>query len=76
MKNKLIDLNNHLFAQVERLSDEEVVGEKLNEEIELSKAIGSVATKIIDNARLVLDAQKALDNSIRTLPPMLGGGNE
>ena len=76
MKNKLVDLNNHLFAQIERLSDEEVVGDKLNEEIERSKAIGSVATKIIDNARLVLDAQKAVDNSIRTLPPMLGVGNE
>lgn len=74
MKNKLTDLNNHLFAQLERLSDEEVVGEKLIEEIERSRAVGNVARTIIDNARLVLDAQKALnDGMIRRAPLMLEG---
>jgi len=72
MKNKLIDLNNHLFAQLERLSDEETLGEKLTEEIERSKAVGGIARTIIDNARLALDAQKALADTVRTLPPMLG----
>jgi len=72
MKNKLIDLNNHLFAQLERLSDEDNAGEKLQEEIERSKAVGSIARNIIDNARLALDAQKALGDSVRTLPAMIG----
>ncbi|WP_277290488.1 hypothetical protein [Streptococcus orisratti] len=56
-KNKLSDLNNHLFAQLERLDDEELTSEQLTQEIERSKAITSVASKIIDNGRLVLDAQ-------------------
>lgn len=74
MKNKLTDLNNHLFAQLERLSDEETAGDQLTEEIERSRAVVNVARNIIDNARLVLDAQKALnDGMIRRAPMMLEG---
>ncbi len=72
MKNKLIDLNNHLFSQIERLSEEDLEGEKLNQEIERSRAIGFVAKNIIDNARLALDAQKALSDTCWELPEMLG----
>ena len=76
MKNKLIDLNNHLFAQIERLGDEDIKDEKLKDEIERSKAVGNIASKIIDNARLALDGQKALDNSVRELPKMIGEYDE
>ncbi len=58
MKNKLTDLNDHLFAQLERLGDEEILPEKLEEEICRSKAITGISKEIIGNARLVLDAQK------------------
>lgn len=57
-KNKLSDLNNHLFMTLERLGEEDLSNEELEKEIERSKAISTVAGKIIDNARLVLDAQK------------------
>jgi len=59
MKNKLTDLNNHLFAQLERLSDEDIKGDELAEEIARSKAVTSVSREIVNNGKLVLDAEKA-----------------
>ncbi len=58
MKNTLGDLNNHLFAQLERLSDEDIKGEALVEEIERAKSITSIANQIISNGSLVLQAQR------------------
>ncbi|MEL4249352.1 hypothetical protein [Shewanella xiamenensis] len=73
MKNTLIDLNNHLFAQLERLSDEDLKGEVLREEIARSKSVTQVSSQIIANARLALDAQLAADGLAdnRKLPQML-----
>lgn len=73
MKNKLIDLNNHLFAQMERLSDEDLTADKLTDEINRSQAIQKIASVIIDNAKLALDAHKAInEGTIKTAPAMLG----
>lgn len=58
MKNSLSDLNNHLFAQIERLNDETLKGDELQEEIHRAKAVTGISTQIISNARLVLDAQE------------------
>ena len=58
MKNKLTDLNNHLFAQLERLNDEALKGETLKEEMDRSKSVVSVGRAIVDNARLALDVEK------------------
>ncbi|MFP2239929.1 hypothetical protein ACLEX4_15550 [Pseudescherichia vulneris] len=58
MKNSLSDLNNHLFAQMERLSDESLTGDKLQEEIHRAKAVTGISSQIISNARLVLDAEE------------------
>lgn len=58
MKNTLGDLNLHLFAELERLGEEELKGEELKEEIERAKAITSVANQIISNANTVLQAKK------------------
>lgn len=58
MRNTLGDLNNHLFAQLERLSDEDLAGDKLSEEIDRARAITSVANQIVSNGSLVLQAQK------------------
>jgi hypothetical protein len=59
-RNKLIDLNDHLFAQIERLTDEDLKGEDLQNEITRSKAVAALSDKVVQNARIILDAQKML----------------
>ena len=57
MKNTLGDLNNHLFAQLERLSDEDLKGEELKEEMARAKAVTGLASQIVANGQLVLKAR-------------------
>lgn len=59
-RNKIEDLNNHLFEQLERLNDESLKGEKLESEIERAKAMSSIASQIIASGRLTLDAAVAV----------------
>lgn len=76
MKNTLGDLNNHLFAQLERLGDEDLKGDDLAEEMTRAKTISDVATRIIANGNLVLQAQKLAENRMDAdakLPKMLEG---
>jgi len=61
MRNKLNDLNNHLFEQMERLNDEELTDEQLAKEIARTKIMTNLANAIINNAKTVLDAQKHID---------------
>lgn len=58
MKNSLIDLNNHLFAEMERLGDEDLKGDELKAELERANMISGVARAIIDNANTVLRAAR------------------
>jgi hypothetical protein len=76
MKNTLVDLNNHLFAQLERLGDEDLEGDKLQDEIVRAKAVSDIATQIIANGALVLKAKSFMDGKINAdtkLPQMLEG---
>lgn len=61
MKNTLSDLNNHLFAQLEKISDEELTGEVLEAEIKRSEAIVKIGEQIIHNGELQLKAMKHMD---------------
>lgn len=76
MKNTLGDLNNHLFAEMERLSNEDLSAEELVTEISRAKAVAQVATQIIQNGSLALKAKIAYDEQFggnTKLPPMLEG---
>jgi len=56
MKNKLSDLNNHLFAQLERLGEEDLTPEQIDTEVNRSKAIIGVAAQIVSAQNLNLRA--------------------
>lgn len=56
-KNKLVNLNDHLFEQIERLNNEDLDSETLEREIKRADSMCKVSEKIIDNAALVLKAQ-------------------
>jgi hypothetical protein len=60
MKNKLTDLNDHLFAQLERLSDETLTGEALEAEVKRGAAVVAVADAIVRGGDLHLRAVKMM----------------
>lgn len=70
----LVDLNEHLFRQLERLDSGDLAGEALICEINRSRAVAEVGREIISNAALALKAQMAVHNSYSAefnLPKMI-----
>jgi hypothetical protein len=61
-RNKLIDLNNILFEQLERLNDEDLNEKELNKELERTKAIVEIGKTIISNAQTAINAQKVVND--------------
>lgn len=81
MKNKLTDLNDHLFAQLERLSDEDLTPEDIAKEISRTDALVKVSEQIIDNANLALRgaalvAEHSGKGTFEHLMPMIAGAIE
>jgi len=73
------DLNNALFAQMDRLADAK--GDDLEKEIKRSQAVGSLAGNIIDNYNTAISLMKFqaaegmdLAGMTASRPKMLGGG--
>ncbi len=65
------DLNDHLFAQLERMSDEDMSAEKIADEAKRAEAIVSVADQITRNADLQLKAAKLFAEHGNQILPML-----
>lgn len=79
MKNRLSDLNNHLFAQLERLSDEDMTEADLAKEASRAQAIVAISDQIVRNADLHLKAVRLLAEEggqfrPELLPMIKGGG--
>ena len=76
--NTMMDLNDHLFAELERLGDEGLEGEALEKEINRATAIAEVSRAAIENANTVLRAAEFNDRKMdadQQLPRMLGGAD-
>mgnify|MGYP000001918151 FL=1 len=74
-RNKIINLNDHLFAQLERLGEENISEEALNREVKRTALLTDVADRIIKSGDLMLRARIAADNTVsgdQILPAILG----
>lgn len=75
VKNTLGDLNNHLFAQLEKLGDDDLNGEELEAEIKRSEVMAKIGEQIIRTGELQLKAMQYMDEygyeRGKTVPDML-----
>lgn len=80
MKNTLLDLNNHLFEQMERLNDEDLTDEQLDHELKRTEGMTRIAAQIITNAELAYKTMVHMDeygyslDKNRSVPAMLDSG--
>lgn len=74
MKNRLTDLADHLFAQLERLGDESMNDEAVRSEIARAGAMTAVAREIIGVGKLAVDAARLRHDAVvdGKMPKLLG----
>lgn len=61
-KNKLSDLNDHLFAALERLNEDGLTTEQIESESKRVGAVIGVSNQIISNAKVTLEALKLISS--------------
>ena len=75
MKNTLMDLNNYLFEQIERLNDDYLSDDELERELKKTDSIVKVSEKIIQNGELAFKTMRHMDEygygAQRAVPKML-----
>lgn len=57
-KNRLSDLNDHLFAALERLNDDDLTADQIESEAKRADAIVALADQVTENARTRLTAAR------------------
>ena len=70
-KNRLSDLNDHLFAALERLRDEGMTPEQIETEARRAEAIVALSDQVTDNAKVTLAACKLYAEHGDKILPML-----
>lgn len=58
MKNKIPDLNNHLFEQLERLNNDDLTPEQLKDEVNRAKAMTQISSQIVQAVKVTVEAMK------------------
>jgi hypothetical protein len=61
-KNRLSDLNDHLSAQIERLSQEDLTTEQIDTEVKRGNGIVAAADQILRHATLQVQAAKIMSD--------------
>lgn len=77
MKNKLGNLDDHLFMAIERLNDEGLTAEQIESEARRADAIVDLADKVIENSRTKISAARLFaehGDKIMPMLPKIGGG--
>lgn len=77
MKNTIQDLMNHQFAMLETVTDPNIKGELLQEELSRAKAVVEIVGVMVGTYRVALDAQKAIfDGTAGNVPKIMGSKND
>lgn len=79
MRNKLSNLNDHLFTALERLNDDDLTPEQIEAEAKRADAIVAIADQITENGKLRLSAAKLFaEHGASILPhlPQIGKAEE
>lgn len=58
MKNKLTDVNDYLFEQLEKLNDDDLTSEQTEAVIKKADAVNKIANTIVKNGELQFKAMK------------------
>lgn len=78
-RNKLTHLDDHLFAQLERMNDESLTPEQIETEAKRAEAIVALADKVTENAKTKIAAARLFaEHGERILPhlPQIGKTQE
>lgn len=71
MSNGLLNLNDHLFAQLDRLANENLSPEEIETEVKRADAIVAISDQVVDNAKVQLTAAKLYaEHGDRILPQL------